>query len=207
MTSSGPARNRVTPLGAIVATPVRGAWMGNRGVLHEGREIVRNHRSSLWITCRLSFRDRRVPQWQPGRYTPLFFLDEAVSFAAGHRPCGECRRADYIAFRAAWAEAHGVPQPSASQMNARLHQERLQPRSSVRRLHTMPWASLPDGVFVLIDRDPAVVVGDHLVTWQDADYGYGASRPRPRRGSATVITPPATVGALRAGYPVQLAAT
>ena len=105
-------QNRVTPLGEIVAVPLRGAWTGNRGVLHEGgpdgHQIVRSHASDLWITCALEFRGRWREQWLPHRYTHLFFHDEAVSFAAGHRPCAECRRGDYRAYQQAWAAA-GAP--------------------------------------------------------------------------------------------------
>ena len=95
MTSATPARNRVTPSGKIVSAAGRGAWMGNRGRLHRGHEIVRNHQSKAWITCLLEFKGRHAPQWAPNHYTQLFFLDEALALAAGHRPCAECRRADY----------------------------------------------------------------------------------------------------------------
>ena len=85
-------QNRVNPLGDIIRTPARGAWMGNRGLLHnERQEIVRPYRLIPWITCVLSFKNRHRPVMAPGQYTELFFLDEATSFAAGHRPCKECR--------------------------------------------------------------------------------------------------------------------
>src|SRR4051812_41966140 len=112
-------RNRVTPTGEIVAIPLRGAWTGNRGVLHEGREIVRQHAGDLWITCALEFRGRCREQWLPRRWTHLYFHDEAVSFAAGHRPCGECRRSSYLAYQRARGGA------SAREMNRRLHDERI----------------------------------------------------------------------------------
>jgi hypothetical protein len=200
--ASTPARNRVTPLGDIVAIPLRGAWTGNRGILHRGREIVRFHASNLWITCALEFRGRWREQWQPSRYTYLFFHDEAVSFAAGHRPCAECRRAAYNAFRAAWADGLGVPVPMAGEMNRQLHGERLWPRTHRRRFHELEWGDLADGVFVLHGGRPAVVLGDHLTEWTHA--GYGTRHRRPRTGPATVITPPSTVAVLRAGYPVQI---
>ena len=197
-----PARNRVTPLGDIVAIPLRGAWTGNRGILHAGREIVRFHAGSLWITCRLRFRGRRHEQWQPHHYTFLYFHDEAVSFAAGHRPCAECRRESYEAYRAAWAEGLGVERPSAQAMNARLHAERIVRGTHRRRLHDLRWANLPDGAFVLLGETPALVVGGHVVEW--TREGYGGRRARPVRGTARVLTPPATVAALRAGYPIQV---
>jgi len=196
------ARNRVTPLGDIEAFPLRGAWTGNRGVLHCGREIVRYHASDLWITCALEFRGRWREQWLPGRFTFLYFHDEAVSFAAGHRPCAECRRASYNAYRAAWAEGLGVDAPSAKEMNRRLHGERIERGTHRRRLHDLRWADLPDGAFVLVDDAPAVVAGDALVEW--TREGYRDRRARPARGTARVITPPASVAALSAGYPVQI---
>jgi hypothetical protein len=197
-----PSRNRVTPMGDIEAMPLRGAWTGNRGILHAGREIVRFHGGDLWITCALEFRGRWSEQWRPHHYTFLFFHDEAVSLAAGHRPCAECRRESYDAYRTAWAEALGVDVPSATAMNRQLHGERLVRGTHRRRLHPTPWADLPDGTYVLLDAVPAVVVGDELVEW--THDGYGGRRGRPAHGSADVITPLSSVAALRAGYPVQI---
>ena len=197
-----PARNRVTPTGEIVAIALRGAWGGNRGVLHRGREIVRFCAGDLWITCALEFRGRWREQWLPNRFTWLYFHDEAVSFAAGHRPCAECRRGAYNAYRAAWADALEVEEPSAREINRRLHGERLHRGTHRRRFSALPWRGLPDGTFVFRNEAPAVVVGDELVDWTET--GYGERRRRPRGGSAQVITPPSTVAALRAGYPVQI---
>jgi hypothetical protein len=197
-----PARNRVTPLGDVEAFALRGAWTGNRGVLHRGREIVRFHGGDLWIVCALEFRGRWREQWLPGRFTFLYFHDEAVSLAAGHRPCGECRRGSYDAYREAWAAGLGGEPPGAKEMNRRLHEERIVRGTHRRRLHELPWRGLPDGAFVLLDGAPALVRGDRVVEWTRA--GYRESRPRPRRGAATTITPPASLAALGAGYPVQI---
>jgi hypothetical protein len=185
-------RNRVLPDGSIVAVPARGAWMGNRGCLHEGHEIVRQWRLRAWIVCRLSFRDRRVAQWAPRRYTPLFFHDEAVAYAAGHRPCGECRRGDYLAYRDAAGAA------TVSDLDARLHAER---RDGPARAS---WRDLPDGAFVLSSAGPALVLGDRIVGWDDGAYTYGAAAPRPRSGRVNVLTPPTTLDILRHGVPVQV---
>ncbi|HEX4019187.1 MAG TPA: hypothetical protein VHX15_20795 [Frankiaceae bacterium] len=197
-----PARNRVTPTGDIGAIPLRGAWTGNRGILHRGREIVRYHASDLWITCALEFRGRWSQQWQPHHYTFLFFYDEAVSFAAGHRPCAECRREAYLTYRDAWASERGPEMPSAKEMNRRLHQERIVRGTHRRRRHEMPFADLPDGTFVMLDQTPAVVIGRRLAEWTPG--GYGRRRTRPVRGVASVLTPPSTVAVLHAGYPVQI---
>jgi hypothetical protein len=189
-------------MGEIEAIPLRGAWTGNRGILHADHEIVRFHASDLWITCALEFRGRWREQWQPHRYTHLYFHDEAVSFAAGHRPCAECRRESYDAYRTAWTDALGVEAPSAKQMNRRLHAERIVRGTHRRQLHTAPWIDLPDGTFVRLDGSPALVVGDHLARW--TSEGYRTRVARPRNGSAEIITPPSTVAALRSGYPVQI---
>ncbi len=205
-TSGSPAQNRASPLGEVVAATGRGAWMGNRGRLHEGsgsRVVVRHHQSRAWITCVLSFRGRRAAQWDPHHYTPLFFLDEAVSFAAGHRPCAECRRSAYVEFRDLVARELGIPRLSAPDLDRHLHEERWDPARREHRLHEARWTDLPEGAFVLLDAGPALVRADHLTLWRP-DNSYGAQLDRPRSGVATVVTPPPTLAVLRAGYPVQL---
>jgi hypothetical protein len=197
-----PARNRVSPRGNIIAVAGRGAWMGNRGRLHEGsgtRDIVRSHRGKAWITCLLEFRGRYTQQWAPTHYTQLFFLDEALALAAGHRPCAECRRADYNAYRSAWQQNHSGAMPYAKDVDAVLHRERMDTSR-----HLMPWSSLPDGVFVETAAGPAVVVGDHLAVFDEHAYSYTQRLARPAGGRAAVLTPASNVAVLRAGYPVQI---
>jgi hypothetical protein len=189
-------RNRVTPLGDIVAIPLRGAWTGNRGCLHRGEEIVRFHASDLWIVCELEFRGWHSELFRPGRFTWLFFHDEAVAFAAGHRPCALCRRESYNAYRSALG---GM---DAAAINKQLHSERIVRGTHRRRLHRASWRELPDGAFVL-DGTPKLVLGDALVEWTAS--GYGGRSSRPARGDAEAITPPSTLEVLRAGYPVQIA--
>src|SRR6187200_2877508 len=122
-----PRRNRVDPWGDLHAVDALGMFTGNRGCLvDDDRRIVRHHQGSLWIACVLEFRGRRHELDAPRRWTPLFFLDEAVALAAGHRPCGECRRADYVAYRDAASVPGRVPL-SASDMNRRLAGQRLRP--------------------------------------------------------------------------------
>jgi hypothetical protein len=184
--------------------------MGNRGRLHKGegrREVVRNHQNKAWLICVLSFKGRRLPQWEPGHNTQLFFLDEAVALAAGHRPCAECRRGDYNAYRAAWSATHDRPSPRAKDIDEQLHRERRPAGPSSRPRHDLPWLGLPDGAFVHVDQGPAVVVGDHLATWEATTNTYGQRLPRPISGTATVITPPSTLAAVLAGYPVQIDGT
>jgi hypothetical protein len=183
-----PLRNRVTPLGELVAHPARGLVYGNRGCLHddEGR-IVRRFQVRRWIACRLEFKGwHRAPLMQPGRFTELFFLDEATAFAAGHRPCALCRREDYARFLVL-AGATG-----ADDADRRLHDERL------GRRRRAPFASLPDATFVLHEGEPWLVHGDRLLRWTPA--GYSARLRRPERGRATVLTPPSLVEILRSGW-------
>ena len=197
-------QNRVTPLGAIEAFPLRGAFTGNHGRLHDGRRIVRFHAGDLWIVCALRFKDRWSEQWLPRRFTSLFFHDEAVALAAGHRPCGECRHASYTAYRDACADANtDGPAPSAREMNRQLHAERIVRGTHRRRLHPMPWRGVPDGAFVLhAEGAPQLVLGRSLVEW--TREGYGGRRRRPVRGEALVITPPSSVAVLRTGYRVAI---
>jgi hypothetical protein len=186
-----PLRNRVTPLGDLLADPARGLVYGNRGCLHDERGTIRRaYAGRRWIACQLRFRGwQRSALLQPGRFTELFFLDEATAFAAGHRPCALCRRADYDRFR----ELVGLP--GADVIDTRLHEERLDGRS--RRLHPCRLEDLPDGAFVLWEDGPRLVLGEHLLAWTPA--GYLDPRPRPR-GRATAITPPSFVAVLRTGW-------
>jgi hypothetical protein len=183
-------RNRVTPLGELVAHPARGLVFGNRGCLHDDAgQLVRPWQVRRWIACRLAFKERRRPLLQPGRYTELFFLDEATAFAAGHRPCAECRRADYVRF----LELAGAG--GAVELDERLHAERMD--GPVRRLHGLPADGLPDGAFVLAAGRPWLVREDALLAWSPG--GYGERRRRPR-GDARVLTPPTALAALAAGW-------
>jgi hypothetical protein len=156
--------------------------------------IRRRWGCTRWIACQLQFRGwRRRPLLQPGRFTELFFLDEATAFAAGHRPCALCRREDYNRFTAIWSELH-PGQRGADAIDAQLQRERVAPGTGERRLHEMAFGELPDGAFVLGDGEPRLVLGKRLLAW--GTCGYGARDRRPVRGSATVITPPSLVAVL-----------
>ena len=182
-----PLSNRVTPLGALIATPQRGLVFGNRGCLHDRqRQIRRHHAGRRWIACQLEFRGwRRTPLMAPGRYTELFFLDEATAFAAGHRPCALCRHADYRRFGDRWAELH-PGQRGADAIDAQLHVERLD--GAGQRHHLAAWPRLPDGAFVLVEDTPWLVLADTLLAWTPAGYTARRSRPAPRSGDGDHAT-------------------
>jgi hypothetical protein len=191
-------QNRVTPLGDLIATHERGLVYGNRGCLHDqSGAIRRRYATRRWIACQLQFRGRRRTRLMaPGRYTELFFLDEVTALAAGHRPCAECRRADYNRLVEIWSSVH-PGQSGADAIDDQLHSERLSPNGE-RRLHEAQYAALPDGAFVLDQGQPCAVSGPKLLVWSPG--GYLAARGRPRRGTAAVITPPSLLPLLRDGW-------
>jgi hypothetical protein len=194
-----PLRNRATPLGEVVADPGRGLVYGNRGCLHDASgRIRRRFAGDRWIACRLRYRDwHRSPLMQPGRFTELFFLDEATALAAGHRPCALCRREDYVRFGALWRERH-PGQRGAGAIDAQLHRERVAPETRAQLRGDELIDGLPDGAFVLREGAPWLVLGGSILAW--TPRGYVTRRPRPTRARTVVITPPSLVAVLRAGW-------
>jgi hypothetical protein len=197
-----PLQNRVTPTGEIIADAARGTLLGNRGILHDGERRLgaARWRHPHWICCRLAFKGRRRRPMTPGRYTELFFLDEATALAAGHRPCCECRREDFRAFQAAWRRAFASSDASASAIDRVLHAARVESRSRRQIRFEAALDDLPDGAFVLLGDDPStplLILGAHLLPWRPS--GYGRPRPRPHT-TGVVLTPRPTVAALQAGY-------
>lgn len=200
-----PRRNRITPLGEIVAAPERGTYFGNRGVLHdEGGRIRRPWQVRRWLNCLLEFKGRHRAVMTPNRYTELFFLDEATGLAAGHRPCAECRRGRFLAFRDAWAAGsrYGLKTDNirAGTIDDRLHAERVGPDRS-KRTFRAKLDDLPDGVFVTLgewEGESYLIRGDMLLAWSPG--GYRGPQKRLRGVLATVLTPRSTVRAIRAGY-------
>ena len=194
-----PLQNRVTPRGELVSDPARGLVYGNRGCLHDaGGRIRRRYNGKRWIACRLEFRGRQRTQLlQPGRYTELFFLDEATAMAAGHRACAECRRADYDRLVAVWHGLH-PGQVGADAIDEQLHAERVDPATRGQRLHAATLGELPDGAFVLHEDEPHLVIGSSLLRWTPA--GYDRPAPRRDRERVTLLTPPSLVAVLRSGW-------
>lgn len=198
-----PLQNRVSPFGEIVATAHRGRFTGNRGIIHDpATRTLLNRRwsSKAWITCVCEFRGRRRKVMSRRSWTELFFLDEATSFAAGHRPCFYCRRDDATAFRDAWAEGNGRAKPYATEMDAMLHSERLDGR--VKRLHplTAPVLELPGGVMVAAGGQSYLIARGEAWRWSFAGYSHASES----LSDAKLLTPPSIVNALRAGYRVQI---
>jgi hypothetical protein len=196
-----PLQNRVLPTGEIVSHPARGMLMGNRGCIHGPERAlgVTRWRSKMWISCVLDWRGRRRDVMPPGRWTALFFLDEATALAAGHRPCGYCRRADHLWFAGSWQAAAGLAvRPYAREMDVWLHAERVDRRTRSQVTREVLVGDLPDGAMIRSDGNPALVCGDALRRW--SWHGYGAPAPVSPRARVELLTPPSIVAVLAAGY-------
>jgi hypothetical protein len=194
-----PLQNRVTPTGDIIATPHRGLFTGNRGIIHDPatRTLLRRRwASQAWLTCVCEFRGRRREVMGGRSWTELFFLDEATALAAGHRPCFFCRRRDALRFRAAWEEGNGVARVRARDIDVVLHRERLS--GGKKRLHprTMPLEELPDGAMVQQGTESFLIVQGRALLWSPAGYRQASDAPQ----DAMLLTPPSTLRALSAGY-------
>jgi hypothetical protein len=194
-----PLQNRVTPLGEIIATPHRGMFTGNRGIIHDpATKTLLNKRWSTpaWITCLCEFRGWRRPVMARRSWTELFFLDEATALAAGHRPCFFCRRDDAKRFRAAWERGNDAAGISAKAMDAALHRERLD--QGRKRLHALPapLAELPDGAMVQQGEQSFLVVHGRVLLWSAAGYVAGLHELT----QPMLLTPPSTLRAIRSGY-------
>ena len=193
-----PLQNRVLATGEIIAHPARGRFMGNRGILHDADQRLGPARwkHKAWVTCRLIWKDWHRDVMTPGAYTELFFLDEAVALAAGHRPCGLCQHTDYTSFRA----AAGMSGP-VGEMDRILHDQRAIPRTFAQRRDTEDAAVLPDGTIIL-DGVPKLLMGDAM--YPASVEGYGAPEPR-ATGPVVVLTPALSRKALANGYTAKIA--
>jgi hypothetical protein len=194
-----PLQNRVTPFGDVIAIPQRGTFIGNRGIIHDPatRSLLgRRWTTKAWLVCLLHYKERRREVMSRRSWTELFFLDEAIALAAGHRPCFYCRRDDAEAFRAAWARGRGERAPLAPAMDAVLHAERLD--HGRKRIHPLsgPVGELPDGAVITAAGAAFTLARGRAFRW--TKHGYEAAPEIPRADG--MLTPPSTLLALRASY-------
>jgi hypothetical protein len=194
-----PLQNRVTPTGDIVATPHRGLFVGNRGIIHDPttKTLLRRRWSTpMWLTCVLEFRGRRREVMATRSWTELFFLDEATALASGHRPCYFCRREDANRFRVAWEQGNRLTSVRAGEIDRVLHRERLD--HGKKRLHPlpMPVPELPDGAMVQHGDESFLITQGSAFQWSPG--GYRAAEITD--GNTMLLTPPSTLRALAAGY-------
>ena len=194
-----PLQNRVTPFGDVVAISQRGLYIGNRGIIHDPATktlLGRRWTTKAWLVCVLNYKGRRRELMGGRSWTELFFLDEAVALAAGHRPCFFCRRADAQAFCASWGKARGGETPLAPEIDAVLHEERLD--RGRKRVHAIsdPVAELPDGAVIVAAGQAYTIADGRAFLW--SKQGYQAARQIHRADG--LLTPPSTLLAIRAGY-------
>ena len=201
-----PLQNRVTPFGDFIATPAKGIFMGNRGILHDeqGNLGVKRWGHKSWVTCVLSFKEgykRNPKERKHNEYTELFFLDEATALAAGHRPCGQCRHKDFVKFVGCFAEGNDHSLDiSVKEVDLKLHSDRTS-YSGEKIRYSEQIDNLPDGVFVVLNEVPGIawlLWSGELLKW--TPEGYGERREIPCGEMVTVLTPQATVNAIAVGY-------
>lgn len=208
-----PLQNRVTPLGDIVDLPERGMFMGNRGILHDAEQHLHRTRwrHPHWVTCVLSFKGWHRNVMQPNTYTELFFMDEATSLAAGHRPCALCRRPAYLAFQDALKAAlHKDRHLDAKSLDRMLHAARIETGTRRQRRFEAGLDDLPNGTMLAHQAevqsgntaDIWLVHGRHLLRWRPG--GYDRHTRRPAGMTVQVLTPRPTVLALQQGYRPEL---
>lgn len=199
-------QNRVNPFGQLIKTPERGAWLGNRGVIHnEQKEIVRAFKIKAWITCVLEFRGRHREIMLPDRWTKLFFLDEATAFSAGHRPCFQCRYKNHQLFKEFWLKGNpkygfNMKTP-VSKIDEILQAERIAAdRSKVTYEDDVK--RLPNGTFIIYNEHPYLLKDDRLYQWSPA--GYQNEIALPNVAVLPVLTPRSFVNMFNAGYVPQM---
>ena len=200
-----PLQNRVNPFSTLISTPERGAWTGNRGVIHnERKEIIKNHAVKYWITCVLDYKDARRSVMSPNRWTELFFLDEATAFAAGHRPCGFCRHADFKRFKELWLKANGEQYGLTNKtkmdiIDAIIHQERLD-KNGLQKTFKSILTALPDGTFITFDEMEKANLWFQQNLYEWSFSGYTKVFQFEKNQEVTVLTPLSYVAVFKAGY-------
>ena len=204
-----PHQNRVDPFGNLYATPERGALLGNRGCLHDDAGQIRKaFARKAWVTCRLEWKGIQRMVFSPGRYTELFFLDEATALAAGHRPCNDCRSEAYSAFKEAWqATQAGGAFVKAEVMDNQIHAERIS-ASKGKRTFSAQLGDLPDGVMVVEPehpKEPRLLWRGKL--WRWSFRGYDDPLEAEHGLAVDVLTPASVCAVLANGYPVTVHAS
>ena len=195
-------QNRVNPFGEIIKTSARGSLMGNRGVIHNDHgEIKQPYKLKAWITCLLQFKGRKFTIVAPKRWTALFFLDEATAFAAGHRPCAECRRDDFMKFKSFWIKGNPeygfTMKTKIAEIDAVLHNERINANKE-KITFEMNVSEIPDGTFVSVNSTAFILFQSCLYEW--TPYGYKNVMTLSAISRLTVLTPKSIVKMFGAGY-------
>ncbi|WP_295875255.1 hypothetical protein [uncultured Zhongshania sp.] len=197
-------QNRVTPLGQLEAVSAKGAWLGNRGILHDDQKrIAAPWRHKAWVTCQLEFKGRKREIFGEGTYSELFFLDEATALAAGHRPCGECRRARFNEFKLLWSQANdGMVSPKIADIDKLLHAERAI-KTGDKLTYEALMSDVPSGAMVAVEGEPYLIWHDKMYHWSHQGYDEPIKLP-PASVEVTVITPRSIVKLFEIGFVPQV---
>lgn len=207
-----PLQNRVCPNGDIVAVADYGTFMGNRGNIHDGdKKIVRPYRSKSWITCKIKYKNKRRQIMSPGRWTELFFLDEATAFSAGHRPCAFCRYPDFKEFKDLWlkanADEHEMKSTSILEIDKILHNERMD-ATKAKKTYAESLYNLPDGTLILLpERIEAYYLYYQGCLFAWSFQGYSDVIREPSNCEVLVLTPRSIVNTFKMGYKPNVHAT
>lgn len=181
--------------------------MGNRGILHdENKNIVAPWKHKTWVTCKLEYQGRQRSPFSPGKYSELFFIDEATAFAAGHRPCAECRRARYNEFKDAWLKANAdkatIANPAISEIDKILHKERTAARGQ-KGTYDMPFGQLPEGALIELAGNAFLFWRKRIFLWTFSGYQLGKQVLDPS-ARVTVLTPRSVVATFCQGFQPQI---
>ena len=207
-----PLQNRVSPFSTLTATPERGKWTGNRGVIHNAdKEIIRNYAVKYWITCELEYKNFQRKVMTPNRWTELFFLDEATAFSAGHRPCGFCRNPDFKRFKSLWlwanGERYGLERDAKIDViDSLIHQERLD-ENGFQKTFKANLTTLPDGTFISFDEKSNAFLWYQQNLYEWSFSGYMKVLEFEQNQEVNVLTPFSYVKTFRAGYLPQVHTT
>ncbi len=200
-----PLQNRISPFSTLTATPERGTWTGNRGVIHNAdQEIVRNHAVKYWITCELKYKNFQRKVMTPNRWTELFFLDEATAFAAGHRPCGFCRNSDFKRFKSLWLLANGErygleKNAKIDAIDALIHQERID-ENGFKKTFKANLTTLPSGTFITLNQSKKAYLWFQKNLYEWSFGGYTKNLEIVQNQEVEVLTPLSYVKTFKAGY-------
>ena len=184
-------------------------FTGNRGVIHDPVTktlLAKRWSTKAWLICVCDFQGRRrevmgrnTPSGRAG-WTELFFLDEVTALAAGHRPCFFCRRERATAFAACLAKAFSIEPPKAPEIDAKLHAERLASGGRLVDVGSTDFEALPDGAMLFQGERCFAKHEGKLRAWTFWGYGDAWDFDELSLYDIWLITPPATVAVLKAGY-------
>ncbi len=198
-----PLQNRVDPWGNLNAISAKGAWLGNRGILHNNqKQLVAQWRHSNWVTCVLEYKGRRREIFSPNNYSELFFLDEATALSAGHRPCAECRSKRYREFKEFWCKANHLESVTSRELDKQLHAERAI-RGGGKAVFEAEFVNLPSGTFIELEGKALLHWSGNLYSWSATGYTLFEGSLEPSK-VVTVLTPFSIVGIFRLGFTPQV---